>query len=243
MTDSSDDAPLRATETQMRNALGLSDNSRSRYPSELPINGSNGPSAHKHRFVRDGEVAVTVIRRDRQPDGEPAVNQLEEARRVSKAAVTARERAERLLEEAQCIIRDLQTKLGHERLAKEEALEAATRAEISKRSVEATLRGLQAELATKPRARTGEEERSKASRRSTRSQADSLQNASLSDSLRSARIRQALSVADVAEQVGVSRVSVYFWETARSRPRNVYLPALCKALKLPIRALREMAAR
>jgi hypothetical protein len=45
----------------------------------------------------------------------------------------ARERAERSLEEAQITIRDLQTKLAHERLAKDEALEAAQQAGTASR--------------------------------------------------------------------------------------------------------------
>jgi transcriptional regulator with XRE-family HTH domain len=60
--------------------------------------------------------------------------------------------------------------------------------------------------------------------------------------LRDARIKRGLSVAEVAEQVGVSPSSIYFWETDRVRPRDANLTALCKALKLPIRATREMAA-
>ena len=59
--------------------------------------------------------------------------------------------------------------------------------------------------------------------------------------LREARIRRGLSVADV-EQVGVSAVSIYYSETDHCRPRDTNLTALCKTLKLPIRATREMAA-
>jgi transcriptional regulator with XRE-family HTH domain len=60
--------------------------------------------------------------------------------------------------------------------------------------------------------------------------------------LRDARIKRRLSAAEVAEQVGVSTASVYFWENDRVRPRDENLSALCKVLKLPIRATREMAA-
>jgi DNA-binding XRE family transcriptional regulator len=60
--------------------------------------------------------------------------------------------------------------------------------------------------------------------------------------LRETRIKRRLSVAEVAEQVGVSTASIYFWETDRVRPRDANLNALCKVLKLPIRATREMAA-
>jgi transcriptional regulator with XRE-family HTH domain len=60
--------------------------------------------------------------------------------------------------------------------------------------------------------------------------------------LRDARIKRGLSVAEVADQVGVSTASIYFWETDHCRPRDANLTALCKTLKLPIRATRELAA-
>ena len=64
----------------------------------------------------------------------------------------------------------------------------------------------------------------------------------LASHLRNARIKRGLSVVDVADQVGVSTSSIYFWETDHCRPRDANLSALCKVLKLPIRATREMAA-
>ena len=60
--------------------------------------------------------------------------------------------------------------------------------------------------------------------------------------VRDARLRRGLSTAEVAEEIGVSQSSIYFWETDYCRPRDANLTALCKALKLPIRAMREMAA-
>ena len=60
--------------------------------------------------------------------------------------------------------------------------------------------------------------------------------------IRNARIERGLSVAEVAERAGVSQSSIYFWETDRVRPRDANLSALCKALRLPIRATKEMAA-
>jgi DNA-binding XRE family transcriptional regulator len=60
--------------------------------------------------------------------------------------------------------------------------------------------------------------------------------------LRDARIRRGLSVADVAEQIGVSTASIYFWETDHCRPRDANLGALCKVLRLPVRATKAMAA-
>jgi transcriptional regulator with XRE-family HTH domain len=64
---------------------------------------------------------------------------------------------------------------------------------------------------------------------------------SLARYLRDARTKRGLSVAEVAEQVGVSSSSIYFWETDHCRPREKNLSALCKVLKLPVRATREMA--
>ncbi len=65
---------------------------------------------------------------------------------------------------------------------------------------------------------------------------------SLSAHLRDARLKRGLSVAEVAEGAGVSAASIYMWETGKTRPRDANLTALCKALKLPIRATKEMAA-
>jgi transcriptional regulator with XRE-family HTH domain len=65
---------------------------------------------------------------------------------------------------------------------------------------------------------------------------------SFSRYLRDARIKRGLSVVDVAEQIGVSTASIYFWETDHCRPRAENLNALCKVLKLPIKATRAMAA-
>ena len=60
--------------------------------------------------------------------------------------------------------------------------------------------------------------------------------------LRDARIKRRLSVLELAEMVGVSGPCVYFWEAGRTKPRDANLNALCKALKLPIRATKAMAA-
>ena len=60
--------------------------------------------------------------------------------------------------------------------------------------------------------------------------------------VRNARLERGLSVAELAQRIGVSAASVYFWETDRVRPRDANLNALCKALRLPIKATREIAA-
>lgn len=59
--------------------------------------------------------------------------------------------------------------------------------------------------------------------------------------LRNTRIKRGLSVAEVADLVGVSQASIYFWERNHCRPKDANLAALCRALKLPIRATRAMA--
>jgi len=56
--------------------------------------------------------------------------------------------------------------------------------------------------------------------------------------LRDACLNRGLSVAEVAEQVGVSQA----WESDHCRPRAENLWALCRTLRLPVRATREMAA-
>jgi len=66
---------------------------------------------------------------------------------------------------------------------------------------------------------------------------------SLSNHLRDARIKRGLSVAEVADRAGVSVASIYLWETGKTQPRDANLSAICKVLRLPIRAAREMAAR
>jgi DNA-binding XRE family transcriptional regulator len=60
--------------------------------------------------------------------------------------------------------------------------------------------------------------------------------------LRDARLQRGMSVAELAERVGVSAASIYFWESDRVRPRDANLSALCKALRLPVKTAREIAA-
>jgi hypothetical protein len=147
MTDSpSDDARLRATEAQMRHALGLRGGSSSR-------SSISGSQPQRRRFVRDGEVPVTVIRRDHQPNREHGANQLDAARQAVRSEAAARERAERSLPDAQVSIRDLQTKLAHERLAKDEALEAVQRAETETQAAVQAQQTAEAELVAERLAR------------------------------------------------------------------------------------------
>ncbi len=68
--------------------------------------------------MRDGDVPVTVVHGEH---GNSLVQQLDAARQALRAQTTAFEEAERALAEARNTIRDLQTKLAHESLAKDEA--------------------------------------------------------------------------------------------------------------------------
>ena len=130
-----DELRLRETEAQMRRALGLNDQpstSSGHAPSAASTGADLAPQ--RRRFVRDGEVPVTVIHRD-QGDAS-GTNALEAARQALREQVAAREHAEHLLQEAQATIHDLQTKLAHERLARDEAVQ---RVDSEKQVVEQAL--------------------------------------------------------------------------------------------------------
>jgi DNA-binding XRE family transcriptional regulator len=64
----------------------------------------------------------------------------------------------------------------------------------------------------------------------------------IADPAHESTFARGLSVATLADSIGVSQVSIYFWEGGRMRPRDANLSALCKVLKLPIRRTREIAA-
>jgi ribosome-binding protein aMBF1 (putative translation factor) len=59
--------------------------------------------------------------------------------------------------------------------------------------------------------------------------------------VRDARVSRGLSVADLAKRAGVTGPCIYFWETGKTRPLDANLSALCKVLKLPVRATKAMA--
>lgn len=103
------------------------------------------------RFVRDGEVPVVVVNR-RESGGEgvagAAVNRLALAETALGVEHAERLRCERALLEAQASLRELQTKIGHAILARDEALEG-------NRLLAAENARLRAELAA---ARTGTEQ-------------------------------------------------------------------------------------
>jgi hypothetical protein len=132
----------RETETQMRRALGLN-NRRLTLGHEPPPSAATGTSAahpQRRRFVRDGDVPVTVVHREHNHAA--GTNNLDAQEALHKQ-MGARERAEQLLQEARATIRALETMLAHERIAAEEAV----------RRFEDERQAIQDELATERAAR------------------------------------------------------------------------------------------
>ena len=70
-------------------------------------------------------------------------NKLDATRQALREQIEAREQAEHLLQEAQATLRDLQTKMAHERLARDEAIQ---RADSEKQVVEQALQRAHDEL-------------------------------------------------------------------------------------------------
>src|SRR3984957_8654098 len=140
MTDNSSDARLSATELQIRRALGL-DRETSRV-SQL-THSSNPSNGHHQRrqFARDGDVPVTMV----HSDSGSRLQQLDTARQALRQQTAAREEAERLLADARNTIHDLETKLGHERLARDEVRQ---RIDVERLQFEEALTTVQEELAT-----------------------------------------------------------------------------------------------
>ena len=123
----------------MRRALGLTgDHAVRSSPSQTERQQAGPPPGRpagrspadkpRHRFVPDGAVPVTILNRHRpdEADGPPAGRVAMEAALQDERA--ARDRAERSLQEALAVVRDLQTKLGHTELAHREVLGAAQEA-------------------------------------------------------------------------------------------------------------------
>jgi hypothetical protein len=132
--------PMDDAEQAMRRALGLyGDAPRTRPEGERPElaqragGGFSQGGLHRRRFVQDGEVPVTVVRRE--PDAAhggtgqaaPTSSRLQRVEAALAAETAGRERAERALHEAQAALQALQTKMGHNDLAKNEAVAASKR--------------------------------------------------------------------------------------------------------------------
>jgi hypothetical protein len=129
----------------MRRALGLGDH---------PIAPQYGHQAsrltdhhaQKRRFAADGDVPVVMLgRRDHgkgvaaPPAASPSINRLREVEAALEAEQEARRRSERSLAEARTTIHDLQTKIGHANLARDEAIEAARSLRSDKAALTAAL--------------------------------------------------------------------------------------------------------
>jgi len=144
---SNDDSRLRAAEEQMRRALGLRDQASAPQPptGARTVQSPNGPHRPHRRFVREGEVPVEVVHHE-----SAGTNQLEVARQAIRALTTSRDQAERQLAEAQNSMRDLQTKLAHERIARDEAVQrASAKAEDFARALQETKLALETERAAR----------------------------------------------------------------------------------------------
>jgi len=146
---STDTSEIDDTEAKVRRALGLESVASGPGHSMRAAQSGNrvAPDRPKSRFVQDGDVPIVMIRRDNgqhavdsrsATGGSPAIR-LEAAEKVLKTERHARETAERNLAEAQVVIRDLQTKLGHALLVRDEARASAQRVEIEKRDLERAL--------------------------------------------------------------------------------------------------------
>jgi transcriptional regulator with XRE-family HTH domain len=63
----------------------------------------------------------------------------------------------------------------------------------------------------------------------------------LSSVIRSARLERGLTLKAVADAVGVTGPAISHWEAALNKPSDKNLTAICKVLRLPVRATRELA--
>ena len=155
-----DDSRLDEAEAKMRRALGLGGHAT---PSAERPHSVPQPADHFHRrgkFVRDGEVQVEIVHRSQhQPNGER--NPLDAARQSVRGLAAEKERTERVLSDAQATIKDLQTKLGHERLAKDEA---AAGVEANRKAIEQALQAVRSELTAENRATLARNARAQSSR-------------------------------------------------------------------------------
>lgn len=87
------------------------------------------PAMHRRRFVQDGDIPVTVVRRDNgvDPAAGPSSSRLQRTEAALAAETAARAQAERALAEAGAQNRELQTKYGHAELIRVEATDALKR--------------------------------------------------------------------------------------------------------------------
>jgi hypothetical protein len=139
----------------MRRALGLDGEPPPISHSTHSHTPSNGPH-QRRQFARDGDVPVTIV----HSDSGSRLQQLDATRQALRQQTAAREEAERLLVDARNTIHDLETKLGHERLARDEVTQ---RINAERLQIEEALTAVQEELVTERAVRArAERERAEA---------------------------------------------------------------------------------
>ena len=168
--------PMQAAEARMRRALGLDGEQLRSRPAQDRVDAPQRPAdrfstpGHKRRFVHDGEVPVTLVHglvsgRREHADGNGTrpganlqpTNRLEVAEAALAAEIATRERAERALQEAQAAVHDLQTKLGHADLARQEAVETLRREREASAAVRMSLQEAEDQAAAARQAREAAE--------------------------------------------------------------------------------------
>lgn len=159
-----DTSQVDEAKSAMRKALGLlgeaprhrPDADRSDQPARGPDRFSGG--LHRRRFVQDGDVPVTVLRREpgheapvhrtaATPVAAPSSSRLQRTEAALAAETAGREKAERALADLQTTLRDLQTKIGHAELTKNEAISALRAERESISGLRTEIETLRAQLA------------------------------------------------------------------------------------------------
>ncbi len=166
---SADNNPISEVEAQMRRALGLYGGMRARPDHDRPDqsvrssdrfgaqsgghsgggHSGGGQGFHRRRFVQDGEIPVTVVRRGTVSESQsPQSSRLQRTEAALAAETAARERAERALHDAHAQIAALQTKIGHAELARIEAVEIAKREKEALAQLRESSEGAEQQLQT-----------------------------------------------------------------------------------------------
>jgi hypothetical protein len=120
------------TEARIRRSLGLMSsptpaNNHSNTSSQTHGSGGGnlGGAIQRRRFVRDGEVPVTILHPKSEAENRHAAA-LADMTRQRDAERAARLRAEQALHDAQVMIQTLQTRIAHAEIAKSEIAQAET---------------------------------------------------------------------------------------------------------------------
>jgi hypothetical protein len=174
LTPETNASPEQMQEARIRRAWGLDGEApRMRLPERVEPQPMPRPAerftagAHKRRFVQDGEVPVTLVhgltgarREHHEPSTARAAaptNRLEVAETALAAEISSRERAEKALAESQAMVQQLQTKLGHSELARQDAIAALQREKEASADVRTALADAEARAEVAEAARTAAE--------------------------------------------------------------------------------------